>query len=220
MATGLLSLALSGCASAPHECAPDLSRNGFVQELVYPQGTPRTLRFDDYTPGSYHVRKADLLDGIRERRSTTNPEIQGVIIAGPHGPLWEYNVVLFTRVGAEIGVHWVSMPHARITWKAAGRISTASFEELAARLSARPDIRSEAPVPAPGAPGKDVEFSYGLLAAFWSPSERVLCSTWSWYEAGGGQQVVGAALQELQDPLQTTYSAELPNDEKSYVCPP
>ena len=69
----VLLIATAGCRSTTdtEPAAGDiyrLDRAGFVQELVFAYATPRTGRFDDYTRGSYHVNKLDLVQGIRERK--------------------------------------------------------------------------------------------------------------------------------------------------------
>ncbi|HYI12747.1 MAG TPA: hypothetical protein VEK57_27100 [Thermoanaerobaculia bacterium] len=166
-----------------------LDRAGFVQELVSAQPTPRTAKFDDYTEGSYHVNKRDLLEGIRERRRAGTP-IVAAVIRGPVGPLWAYDAKLFIRERDGIRVNTVWMPHARITHKSTALISVAAFDELYgaiancdALVEGDPDEKRKKTLPPVGVAG-DAEWSYDLLAAVWDHEHETVYSSTALYSLG------------------------------------
>jgi hypothetical protein len=203
------------------ECVPDLSREGFVQEVVFPQATSRTPAFDDYTVGSYHIDKIGLLEAVRNRRISRTPEIVGLLILGPSGPLWQYDVLLFLSQAQVVSIHLLTMAHARITWKAAGSISQEAYSAFVTDLSRLPDVVPGVPVPASSAvSANDFEWSYGFLGAVWSPSELVLASRWDWYDGGSSSGALDRLVHDLTSDLHPTYSVALPEDESILQCPP
>jgi hypothetical protein len=155
----------------------NLSREGFIQELVYPEGTPRTPHFDDYTDGSYHVNKQDLLEGIQRYRSR-RPDIIGAVIAGPMGPVWEYKVKLFLREEEGVRFNIVVFPHARITLKATKILTEETYsgflDTVKSCSALLPGPASEESV---GGLSNDqtLEWQYGLLISDWSSGEEL---TW------------------------------------------
>jgi hypothetical protein len=122
----------------------DISRSGFIEEMVYPQGTPRTPYFNDYTAGSYHVRKLDLVNGTREFRTNISRQVEAVLILGPSGPLWQYNVVTVVGTGKSsniVSVNHLVFPHARITYKGARNLRRESYAPIIARILENPSLR-------------------------------------------------------------------------------
>ena len=52
------------CTGAPLPDSVTPSREGFFREVLFAAPTPRTSRYDDYTPGCYHADKLDLARGL------------------------------------------------------------------------------------------------------------------------------------------------------------
>ena len=131
-----LCLAILGCArtAAIQEGGEslDLSRAAFIRELLDPRQTDVTANFDDYTPGSYHVNKLDLVLGIDSLRRVGRQDVIGVFVHGPApmDPLWSYRAWLFLQEGDSVRVNALIMPHARITAKTTGVVSREAFDAL------------------------------------------------------------------------------------------
>jgi hypothetical protein len=158
-----------------------LSREGFIQELVFAQATPRTPLFDDYTEGSYHVDKLDLLEGIRLRREKEDINVVALIVYGPGLMLWEYNIFTFIEKDDHIQINRLSFPHARITFKSTKSIARDEFAKHWDSLTAAPFLR-------PGLPTQEsvrivneklpLEWNHDLLLATWKgEKEKVWHST-------------------------------------------
>jgi hypothetical protein len=160
-------------------CNFDLSEEGFIQELLDPRATPRTPDFDDYTEGSYHVNKLNLLSSLRESASE-NPSLLGVAVTGPYGPLWAYEVALFGRDGAWVRVNWLVMPHARITYKATRTLSSVEFDQFREAVLSSPALTPGLPVPATDQDPEGLDWSFGMATEFWMPTPRAayLADTW------------------------------------------
>jgi len=219
----VLLVCMNCSAHRPPSCRPQLARTGFLQELLFPQGTARTPDFDDYTDGSYHVEKVDLLEGVRAIRE--HEHIAGVIVYGPVGPLWAYNVLLFVAEGDEIRLNTVAFPHARITGKTTRVLSRAQYEEALTKLSASQAVimgvpsfetlrgRRTADLP--------LEWHYSLLMADWSTGAERL-----WHSAGDDRTLSGdeiasltSGLNELLKDSTTTYTTSLPEGYDTNICP-
>jgi len=227
----LLSLAfVLGCRSTDAVDEPPpariyrLDRAGFVQELVFAQGTPRTVRFDDYTEGSYHVDKLDLLEGIRERRRAGTP-IAALIVRGPVGPMWAYAAVLFIREDGLIRVNTVWMPHARITQKSTITITEQAFDELMQVLVNTEAMTRGIPTEAgsttglTGNPTQDLEWSYDVLAAHWREDrEEVFHTTELHTFATPPPSLVKLhdALDAITGDALVTYGADISEEESIY----
>ncbi|MCP5054906.1 MAG: hypothetical protein GY940_47510, partial [bacterium] len=98
----------------------NLSQTGFIEEMVNPKGSERTPHFDDYTKGSYHIKKLNLFDGVQKFAAKTGTEILAVILLGPRGPLWEYRIITIINEGKgsnKVRINHILFPHARITVK-------------------------------------------------------------------------------------------------------
>lgn len=217
------SLCLNCAAHRPPKCRPQLGRLGFLQELLFPQGTARTSEFDDYTDGSYHVEKVDLLDGVRALRATE--PIRGLLVYGPVGPLWAYHVLLFVSEKDQVRLNTLAFPHARITGKATRVLSAAQYEQAFARLSSRTfmlqgvpsfdTLRGERTADMP------LEWEYSLLMADWSDGTERL-----WHSAGDESSLsleeltsLTSDLNELLAESTTTYTTSLPEGHATNICP-
>ena len=78
-------------ATQPYACArldAGPSRAAFLDEVLVAEPSLSTSLFDDYTRGSYHVRKGDLVQGLRERATECGVRLRAVVVFGPVGPLW------------------------------------------------------------------------------------------------------------------------------------
>src|SRR5262245_51091726 len=66
------------------------TRKAFLGEVLDARPTPVTPKFDDYTPGSYHIEKEDLLNGLIEEAKKRKLTLRSVTIFGPvlTDPLW------------------------------------------------------------------------------------------------------------------------------------
>jgi hypothetical protein len=206
---------------APEEIDPkqiwNLSREGFIQELVYARATPRTPQFDDYTPGSYHVEKIDLLDGVRTRRAATTPQIKGLLVVGPVGPLWAYYVTLFTEEKEGVRATDVNFPHARITFKRTKLLSGKEYKKFLDSLT-----RSRSLIE--GMPSFDtirrsrnvdlpLEWHYEVLLGDWSSGkERVFHSVIAESELGA----LLKAWDALFEKAVVTYASDISEEESVY----
>jgi len=193
-------------------CKFDRSEGGFVQELLDPRATPRTPAFDDYTGGSYHVNKLDLLASLRESASEDS-NLLGIAVAGPFGPLWAYEVALFVREGPEVRVNWLLMPHARITYKATKVLSSAEFDQFREAVRSSPALTPGLPVPAAGEAPEDLEWSFGMAVELWEPTPKVayLADTW----LGTSTPALESARELMEDLLAgslATYSSDIPEE--------
>lgn len=131
-------------ASPRQEPKWDLSVSAFIEEMCYSQGCARTPRFDDYTEGSYHVRKLPLVNEITRRNTNDSARVEAVIVLGPSGPLWQYNLV--TIVGTNrnskiLRVNHLVYPHARITRKATRLVPRDDVESALELLMMHPGLR-------------------------------------------------------------------------------
>src|SRR5438477_12800242 len=70
-------------------------RAAFLNEVLNPQPTSVTPRFDDYHAGSYHADKQDLLDGLVAETAKHGLKLRCLSIVGPVGPLWAYFIDVF-----------------------------------------------------------------------------------------------------------------------------
>jgi len=203
-----------------------LDRAGFVQELVFAHATPRTLRFDDYTEGSYHVRKADVVEGVRERRRN-NPSILAVIVTGPIGPMWAYKVDLFMSQGDFVRVNTVWMPHARITFKSTSLITRDLFDETFAFIRQSEAIVSGYPTapsvrsPQTGNRETDIEWSFDLLAVKWVDDYEDVFRTTALYSLSRAPTPMSVdclydVLNKTTSDAVMTYSSDISDEESAY----
>lgn len=160
-----------GSSVAPRECLAGpladtltLSREAFFREVLFATPTVRTPRFDDYTPGSYHVDKLDVAAGLPAEAARCGLRLRALLTVGPTGPLWAYHVVPFIEDGESVRVNSLVMPHARITGKGSGQITDNELSRLVATLTRSPLVRSGLPVfPDSVESPLSRDFSYDLL---------------------------------------------------------
>lgn len=206
-------LGLVACRSlgpvSEESCGYDLSREAFVDELRFPEATPRTSRFDDYTPGSYHVDPVDLMEA--ESDGPSRPV--GLFVAGPYGTLWSYEVAL-VGLDAEGGLRATAlvMAHARIAYKAAKWIDPSDFAAFRSSIGA---IGLEEGPPSSGDDS-------GFLAVFWDDggAKRVFHATGSWYAEAIPENLsrVSELVDDLIQGATTTYATDLPEPRSIYLC--
>lgn len=213
-----------GCSAHRSQlCQPELGRTGFLQELLFPQGTARTPQFDDYTEGSYHVEKMDLLEGVRALRSQES--VQGLVVYGPEGPIWTYYVFLFVAEDDQVRVNTLVFPHARITDKATRLLSPEEYRAAQANLTSRRSMISGEPsfetLRGERIADLSLDWHYSLLVADWSTGEERL-----WHSAGDEttlsvdeRRSLTSVLNELLGEGTTTYSTTLPEGYETSICP-
>ena len=216
-------ISLSCSARRPPHCRSRLDRTGFLQELLFPQGPARTPDFDDYTEGSYHVDKLELLEGIRSIR--TREHIEGLIVYGPVGMLWSYHVLLFVAEKDGIRLNSLVFPHARITGKATRVLTSAQFEESMAKLTSNHAMVMGVPsletLRRERVADTSLEWQYSLLLAVWpNGAERL------WHSAGDEftlpeDELTGltSVLNELLENSTVTYTTSLPIGHRTNICP-
>lgn len=145
-------------------CASDgvaPSREGFFHELLFAAATARTPRFDDYTANSYHVIKLDLVQGLPTQAKACGLRLKAAVVVGPVGLLWTFLVAVLVQDGPNVRVNTVVMPHARITGKATGVISTQRALALLQQIEKAPLVRPGLPTPLPN--DMESDFSYPML---------------------------------------------------------
>jgi hypothetical protein len=197
-----------------------LDRAGFVQELVFARATPRTLRFDAYTSGSYQVTKLDLLDGIRERRRNGTP-IVAVVIRGPVGPMWAYQVDLFLRENDGVRVNTVWMPHARITYKATNLLTRLAFERLIVTANESPALvrgipqATQPPSDSTEHPELDFDWSFDLLVATWIDDDEAIFHASSANSSEDAWACLNDTLDEATMSGVVTYAGDVSDDGES-----
>lgn len=195
----------------------NLSREGFIQECIFSEGTPRTPHFDDYTEGSYHIDKQDLISGIGTIRQKC-PDIVAVFVGGPWGPLWAYEVITFKSInsGSDLQVNRLVFPHARIVFKSTKTISRSEFESFLTTISCSASFAKGAPDLSKfkHASGSKLglEWEYDILLSLWRDSKQeMVYSIEKPYSNSPGIKTVIDALNKLTDNMTTTYSNEYPD---------
>lgn len=115
--------------SGPGADEPKPTRDAFLNEVLDAKPTPITPKFNDYTPGSYHVEKEDLLKGLTDEAKKRKLTLRAVTILGPlpGDPLWTSYVAVFIQEGEKVRVNSLVMPHARITTKSSGLITSERY---------------------------------------------------------------------------------------------
>ena len=205
----------SGCESGPAIDSVAPSREGFLREVLFSPPTARTPRYDDYTPGSYHIDKLDLARGLAEEASRCGVAPRALIVLGPMGPLWSYHVVAFLRDTGAYQVTSLVMPHARITGKGVGRLQHAPVDAILDSLVRSTVVRHGAPSWPDTAASIGRDFSYDFLMASYGPDSIAL-----WHaelrertsadEAKEAERVI-AMLNRILSQTKTTYPLKSPS---------
>ena len=163
----------SVCVAGPLADTLSPTRDGFFREVLFAEPTARTPRYDDYTPGSYHVDKLDVLAGIPSAADACGLDLEGLLMIGPVGPLWAYHVIAFVRDADSVRMSRLVMPHARITGKARAGLSRERLTQFYDSLQRSPLLRDGLPT-APGgseAERTDREWSYDVLLVRFGPGK-------------------------------------------------
>lgn len=176
LAAGVLAATVCfGCAA--RQTYPPPTRADFIRESLLGVGTPTTPDFWE-RPGCYYADKLDLLDGLREYRERLGETIQGLVVVGPSGPLWQYAVLTFLKRGESQQLNWLVFPHARITSKGVLQLEPAEYTQLLEAVLTCLGMHSGIPTDdlLPRDPTKelDLDWRYDILVADWSTGhERV-----------------------------------------------
>ena len=170
-----LGLTISGIVLQTRaHAAPD--REQFIRECLDSAATPETSKFNDYTEGSYHITKLDLVDGIEKATESQPGRLRAVIIFGPAGPLWTYHVLVALKEGELIRLNSLVMPHARITGKGTTTLSEAEFDKLLGKLTASKLLSEADPAAMKKEQSSSGDFGYDMLVSVWTNSRRSLRS--------------------------------------------
>jgi sugar lactone lactonase YvrE len=181
------------------------SRDAFLRELLDPEYTLVTRRFDDYTSGSYHVDKIDLYNGLRAAANRSGKRLRGVLIVGPSGVLWSYGVTAFFDEGDRVRANHLVMPHARITWKGTALLTRQQYADAIASLTSAAQFSKEVP------PAKDKtlpypEWAHSVLLADLSAGRPVVrYSGVDLFTSNPEREQFIDALNTLEALFQTTY---------------
>jgi len=153
------SLDRTQCARAE----PLPSREGFFNEVLFPEPSARTPLFNEYRADSYHVTKLDLVQGLPEQARLCGVRLKAILVVGPLGPLWTYQVAALVEDGSGIRVNALVMPHARITGKGTGVLSMKDAALMVRGIQHAALVRAGAPAKEPR--DLDADFTYRLLLA-------------------------------------------------------
>jgi hypothetical protein len=145
------------------------TRQAFLGEVLDAKPTPVTPKFNDYTPGSYHIEKEDLLKGLIEEAKKRKITLRALTISGPlpFDPLWRSQVIVFVQDDKKIRVNSLVMPHARITLKATGLITADQFKKWRDGVLDTGVLKKEVP-PADEKNDKPKPFQSQFLLVIWS----------------------------------------------------
>lgn len=201
----------AGQSGGEYPAWDELSLRGFAQEVLFGYGMPRTPRFDDYTEGSYHVRPAELAAELPREAKLYDLAPSSLVVVGPSGILWSYDVIAFIPTKDCLRANWVLMAHARITMKKTGCLDEAFVGEWLSSL--RDLLRLDEPPP----PGEDdLGFdSCVLLAEFRQGLPTVRRSGFTCYSevALPRTNALSKILNTLLPELELTYSIDSPAEE-------
>jgi hypothetical protein len=192
-------------------CAEDQkpTREAFLVEVLDAKPTSVTPKFDDYTPGSYHIEKEDLLKGLIEAAKKRKQTLRSITILGPmpNDPLWTSRVVVFFQDGEKIRVNSLVMAHARITNKSTGLITGDQFKKWRDRILDTGSLKKEVPA-ADAKKDTPPAFAAQLLLVIWSQNGKT-------QEVHYGD-VVQAEKVEKAEKLRKEYNAVLEELTRTY----
>ena len=165
----LLAQSLAGCRAArpapgprpppapdPRRCAAlrpadslDLSRAGFIAELLDPRPTPRTVQFHVSWVGRYDVQKEDLAAGVAELARACGVPLRGLVAVGPYliGVYWLAALVEDSAAPGRVAVSGLDVVHGRIGRKLGGAVDRAAADTLLEWLAATPTLGPGPPRP-------------------------------------------------------------------------
>lgn len=156
------------CAAVPLADTVTPSREAFFREVLFSPATPRTPRFDDYTDGSYHVDKLDLVTGLPITAAACAVLLHAVLVVGPVGPLWAYHIFAFVEQADTVRLNALVMPHARITGKATRTVDRDSLAFWLRRFEDLPLLSRGVPSWPASEERLSGESSFDLFLAHWS----------------------------------------------------
>lgn len=194
----LAAVLLPGCA-ALQSAHMRPTQDHFIREALLGVGTPNTADFWD-RPGGYYADKLELLGGFRDYQQRLGETIQGLVVVGPTGELWQYSVLAFLKRGDRMHLNWVVFPHARITAKGVLQIEPEEYAQLLEAIGTCPGLQvgipSEETHPAGLEKAPPLDARYDILAADWSTGvER------TWYSGNGAARADLRTLYDIFDDL-------------------
>ena len=136
---------LAGSSLGADDSKP--TREAFLGEVLDAKPTAATPKFDDYTDGSYHIEKEDLLKGLTEEAKKRKLTLRAVTIVGPLAPdpLWTSYVVVCIQEGEKVRVNSLVMPHARITGKSTGLVTADRYKKWRDAILSTKVLQKEMP---------------------------------------------------------------------------
>ena len=169
VATSMIAcLVLVGCATSPF--SPKAGREAFFQEIIFPQESHLTARFDAYSRHSYMVDKKDLAISLQSETEVSGEKILGLYVIGPGylDPLWTYYILAFFEEKGGVRLSVLVYSHARITGKGKGWVSKVEFDVFRTEFS-RLEFLKEG---WPEFENSDfMEFSYNILGVDYAGAE-------------------------------------------------
>ena len=160
----LLLLFLPLCATAAGPTEVD-----FFREMLAPGATDNTAKFNAYYKDAFVIDKLKLLLSFPKFARQAGKPVRALLIIGPAGPLWTYQVITLVEENSQIRCNFIVMPHARITGKSTGLFSKAEIEQFLGELQTSPLLTDPGTTPAEIAsslPDNDLgDFRFNLLVA-------------------------------------------------------
>ena len=183
------------------------SRDRFLRELLFPEGTALTPAFDDYTEGSYHIDKGEVAATLPDAARLCGVQLVGLVVIGPLGPLWTYQALAFLKEGDRIRVNSILMPHARITAKATVALPLRVVDEFFASLGRFSVIEPIGGLPSGSSSDRRLrDFGYDLAGVrFGDPTPQYWRGTLSRPADSLQARVLLERLDRLLDDATTTY---------------
>jgi hypothetical protein len=103
------------------------------------------------------------VQGVPEQAHLCGLRLRAILVVGPLGPLWTYQVAALVEDGSDIRVNALVIPHARITGKGTGVVSINDAASMVQRIQRASLVR--AGIPAKDPRDLDADFTYRLLLA-------------------------------------------------------
>ncbi|MFQ5799752.1 MAG: hypothetical protein ACE5H0_13810 [Bacteroidota bacterium] len=179
------------------------SRANFFHEVLYPRATECTPRFNNYTEGSYHPDKLDLLEGLPTYAKEHGQTLRGLLVIGPVLPFWTYHIVALIHEGEIVRINHLVMPQATIAAKSTKLITKKDASEYLRRIASSPILTkaglSTADVKAKLNPTRKPDLLFDLLLVFW-PEEELYISD---LQNVKDQERVGDLLKKINAMLET-----------------
>ncbi|NIN67993.1 MAG: hypothetical protein GTO63_25455 [Anaerolineae bacterium] len=140
----------------------------FYREILFPAATLFTPQFGSYGPKGYGVNKLEMASELPAVADSCGVELLALVIVGPAGLLWSYDIFTFLRDGKAAQVNLTMYPHARITEKRFRTLAQVEAEKWLDDLVHLPYVRAGQPTwPDTLSDRLTREFSYDFLALKW-----------------------------------------------------